>query len=66
MGLPLTSGTCFVPARGYSDSGPAAGRVPGIGIATVNSLLTWQNATVRPKIARVYDYRPPAVETLTM
>jgi len=31
-----------------------------------NPPLIWENDTVRPKIARVYDYRAAAVETLTM
>lgn len=31
-----------------------------------NPLLSWQNATVRPKIARVHDYQGSARETLTM
>jgi len=35
-------------------------------LAVCNPLLIWENDTVRPKIARVYDYRAPAVETLTM
>jgi hypothetical protein len=35
-------------------------------LAICNPLLIWENDTVRPKIARVYDYRAPAVETLTM
>jgi hypothetical protein len=35
-------------------------------ISARNPLLTWKNDTVRPKIARVYDYYVPAWETLTM
>jgi hypothetical protein len=41
---------------------PARGRFHRTG----NQLLTWENNTVRPKIARVHDYQAPALETLTM
>ncbi len=37
-------------------TGHAGGSAPRL--TSVNPQLTWKNDTVRPKIARVYDYRP--------